>query len=320
MDQRKDDGAVLLTEQESRKDEAQIGLVFAIQPFSVDDGPGIRTAIFLKGCDARCLWCHNPESISPEPQLSYLSHKCVYCGACAAVCSSVHTVSNGRHEINWANATACEDCVKSCPTGALSIIGKSMTVHEVMAVALKDARYYDKTGGGITITGGEPMFQAGFVKALLICAKQHGIHTAIETNGAAPFVQYEELLPYLDLMLFDYKATGGDEYRRLTGLDRETVLDNLGRLRGKGTEIILRCPMIPRVNVTDAHLDFIAELTRTYGNILGFELMPYHALGTAKAKQTGMSVHRFETPDTETVLEWEQHILAKGGRKWEGIR
>lgn len=311
MDQRKDDGAVLLNE---------TGVVFAIQPFSVDDGPGIRTAIFIKGCNARCLWCHNPESISPKPQLSYLAQKCVYCGACATACPGVHTVSEGKHEINWGNCTACEDCVKSCPTGALSMIGKTMTAQEIMAAALRDSRYYSRTGGGVTVTGGEPMSQAGFTKALLVCAKQHGIHAAIETNGAAPFAQYEELLPYLDLILFDYKATGNEQYRRLTGLDRETVLDNLARLSGKGAKIILRCPMIPKVNVTNEHLDFIAELTQTYASILGFELMPYHALGTAKAKQTGMAVHQFETPNTDTVLEWERYILSKGGRILEGIR
>ena len=319
MDQRKDGGAVLLTDAEKAKCEAETGVVFAIQPFSVDDGPGIRTAIFLKGCDARCLWCHNPESISPEPQLSYLSNKCVYCGACALACPSVHTVSEGTHEINWANAAACEGCVKYCPTGALSMIGKTMTAQEAMAAVLKDSRYYSRTGGGVTITGGEPMHQAGFTKALLVCAKQHGLHTAMETNGAAPFAQYEELLPYLDLMLFDYKATGNEQYQRLTGLDRGTVLSNLARLNGRGVKIVLRCPVIPKVNATDEHLDYIAELTRTYANILGFELMPYHAFGAAKAKQTGMAVHTFETPDAQTVLEWEQHILSKGGRKLEGL-
>lgn len=319
MYQRKDDGAVLLTDAEKAKCEAETGVVFAIQPFSVDDGPGIRTAIFLKGCDARCLWCHNPESISPEPQLSYLAQKCVYCGACETARPSVHTVSEARHEIDWVNCIACGECVKKCPTGALSMIGKTMTAQEVMAAALKDNRYYSRTGGGITVTGGEPMVQAGFTKALLVYAKQHGLNTAIETNGAAPFAQYEELLLYLDLILFDYKATGNVQYEQLTGLDRETVLSNLTRFNRAGVKIVLRCPMIPRVNATSEHLDCIAELTRTYENILGFELMPYHPLGTAKAKQTGMAVHRFETPDAQTVLEWERRIVEKGGRKLEGI-
>ncbi|HWR21854.1 MAG TPA: glycyl-radical enzyme activating protein [Feifaniaceae bacterium] len=319
MDQGKNDGAVLLTGAQQATCEAETGNVFAIQPFSVDDGPGIRTAIFLKGCDARCLWCHNPESISPGPQLSFLASKCVHCGACQAVCPGAHTVSEGKHEINWANCAARGACVKACPAGALSMIGKTMTVREAMDSALRDSRYYGGTGGGVTITGGEPMVQAGFTKALLVYAKRHGLHTAIETNGAAPFQKYEELLPYLDLVLFDYKATGNGQYERLTGLDRETVLCNLRHFSERGVNIVLRCPMIPRVNATPGHLDCIAELTRTYGNILGFELMPYHALGTSKAKQTGMDAHPFETPDVQTVMEWERHILAKGGRKLEGI-
>lgn len=293
------------------------GKIFGIQHFSVHDGPGIRTAVFMKGCNLNCVWCHNPESISPKRELSYVETRCTGCGRCESICPEVHHIERGIHVLSRQDCKACGRCADICCSNALSVIGREMGIEEVMAAILRDKKYYRTSGGGMTITGGEPMCQFAFIKTLLACAKQQCINTVLETNGTASLRKYEEILHYVDLVLFDYKATDDVLHERLTGISNRKIRKNLKQLCRAGADMILRCPVIPGVNDNDEHFKAIAELTKAYGNIRGFEIMPYHKLGISKAKQIGKGEPaEFRTPEQAEVDRWKEKILAYGGKEW----
>lgn len=183
-------------------------IVFDIQKFSIHDGPGIRTTVFLKGCPLRCVWCHNPESWRPEPELLFTAAKCSGCRRCAEVCpAGVHSfTADGRHELDRAACVRCGKCVELCPAEALELCGRSFTVEEVMAEVRKDCIFYENSGGGMTLSGGEPMMQFDFLHALLRLAHKAGLHICLETCGFAAWKQYETILPFVDLFLFDIKT------------------------------------------------------------------------------------------------------------------
>lgn len=298
--------------------DAQImGTVFAIQHYSIHDGPGIRTVVFLKGCNMRCEWCHNPESIAFDKEMMYIDHKCISCAACADVCPQVHRFKEGKHIIYRKACVACGKCTEACPSGALSVVGYNIDAKEIISKVLRDQRYYRTSGGGLTISGGEPSCQPSFVEAILTSAKENGVHTAIETNGYFEFDTIEPMLSEIDLFLFDYKATDCDVHCRTTGVGNKRVLTNLARLCAMHAQMILRCPIIPGVNDNDAHFEAIANLTRRYVNILGFELMPYHKLGMSKAAGMGQTPYTtYEEPSKEAVLAWRNKVLRYGGREW----
>ena len=196
------------------------GTVFNIQPFSVYDGPGIRTTVFLKGCNLRCAWCHNPESWQRKPQLQFLAEKCIGCGGCFSACpQGVHVLQNGVHLIDREKCIGCGKCADSCFAGALVITGREMTVDQVMSRIQDDALYFQNSGGGVTFSGGECMIQLDFLEELLQRCKQLGIHTAVDTAGHFPFDRYERILPYTDLFLYDIKAFSTETHRELTGVD-----------------------------------------------------------------------------------------------------
>ncbi len=298
--------------------ETARGIVFGMQRFSIHDGPGIRTVVFLKGCNMNCAWCHNPESISGAPVLSCLENKCNLCGDCVQVCPQVHQIRDGRHSLSRSNCTACGRCARVCCTGALAIIGEETGADDVAREAARDKRYFEQSGGGLTISGGEPMCQSGFLKSICERAKDVGIGVAVETNGYAPFEEYQELFPYVDVFLVDYKLTNAQMHEEWTGVSNQNVCENLERFCKEKIPVILRCPLIPDVNDTEDHFRAIAQITKEYGNILGFEVMPYHRLGSAKAKKTGLKNSReFKVPDLKTVACWKEKIRSYGGRQYE---
>lgn len=294
------------------------GIVFGIQHFSIHDGPGIRTSVFLKGCNLRCAWCHNPESLEMWPQLSYIAERCIGCGACAAACSwSLHHVSEKGHTIEKGCA-GCGACVEACPAEALTLYGKRRSVQEVFAEVELDRRYYtagdDGRCGGLTVTGGEPTMQPEFLKALLKKAKDAEISTVVETNGTASPALYRELMPLTDLFLLDYKMTDSTRHKKWTGQGNERILENLEVMNRAGQPVILRCPIIPGVNDDGEHLRAIAKLTRQYPVIEGCEVMPYHHFGVAKARRIGWeTAMEFPVPEAETVENWKRQIREAGG-------
>ncbi len=288
-----------------------MGLIFDIQKFCIHDGPGIRTTVFFKGCPLRCEWCHNPESKRAKKELIYNPHSCVGCGACAEVCSAEAHILTPMHTVDRSVCTACGKCADVCPTQALSIAGKEMSADEVMREVLRDRAFYETSGGGLTLSGGELFLQFDFALELLKSARENGLHTCVETCG---FTEKEKLLriaAFTDLFLYDWKCTDPALHKRYTGVGNHEILENLRALNDIGASVVLRCPIVPGVNDTEAHFDGIASLAETLPCITAVELEPYHALGTDKAVRLGAEVKRFPTPLPNEIEEWLEALRGK---------
>jgi pyruvate formate lyase activating enzyme len=299
------------------------GMIFDLQRTSLHDGPGIRTAVFLKGCPLRCAWCHNPESQSRQREISFRAEVCVACGECALVCEhGAHIITpantqGATHTYDRALCDRCGECVPACLYDALKIAGQQMTVEDVMREVRKDVRFYARSGGGLTITGGEPMLQPDFTAALLHAAKAEGIHTCVETCGWASQSAYARVLPDVDLFLFDFKATEPDAHRRLTGADNALILANLDFLCTNGANILLRCPLIAGVNDSAAHLAGIAALGRRYPTLLSIDVLPYHNIGNGKYARYGLMnpLPAVETTSEATKQDWVRQLHELGCTK-----
>jgi pyruvate formate lyase activating enzyme len=280
------------------------GVVFDIQRFALHDGPGIRTTVFLKGCPLRCLWCHNPESQAFEPQVAYDAERCQSCEASVqAHAHGVETLGLLADAADFAPGAAAGTLTKACPHGALTVIGQPMTVEEVMAEVLRDEAYYRRSGGGLTLSGGEPLAQPAYAVALLQAAKARGLHTCLDTSGAVARARIVAAAEVTDLFLFDYKATDPAEHRRLTGISNRLILDNLDALYRRGAQILLRCPLVPGVNDTPEHLAGIAALADRYPRLVGVEVMPYHDLGREKASRIGQEYVLAGVPSADDVTK-----------------
>lgn len=288
-------------------------VVIDIQNCSIQDGPGIRTTVFLKGCPLHCLWCHNPESQSFRQELSCSRSLCMNCGACAKVCPhGVHVLHPDYHEIRYEDCKQCGECVKACEIKALHLVGKNYTPDEVIKIVKKDQIFYEQGGGGLTISGGEALSHPEYTKSLLIKAKENQIHTCVETSGFASEKVLRDLLPLVDLFLFDFKVSTQALMEEYVGGKLETILENLDILYQNGKEIVLRCPIIPSVNDNSAHFDAIIELMKKYPNFVGVELMAYHSLGVSKGVNIGKESQEYETPSEETRAHWLNYFHQRG--------
>lgn len=290
-----------------------MGMIFDIQRCSYHDGPGIRTTVFFKGCGLRCAWCHNPESFSAAPQLRFLRHLCTNCGACQASClRGVHQVTAQTHMVEFQRCAACGTCVEHCPTGALSILGYEATVEDIMAVVRRDKPFYQTSGGGLTVSGGEPTAQGAFLQALLEAARAEGIHTCLETNGYIPVHTLEAILPLTDLFLLDYKLSEEEGLEPYTHASGPLWAHTLETLASRNKPVVLRMPVISGINDTPRHFERAARLRRQYPNIQALEIMPYHAIGAPKWEQLGMT---YTMPDLPTVTkeqadQWRSQLQA----------
>lgn len=288
----------------------QSGTIFNIQPFSIYDGPGIRTTVFFKGCNLRCAWCHNPESWLSRPQLEFLEEKCIGCGSCFSACpNSAHIMTETGHVIDKSKCTDCGACAQTCYAGALVLAGRKAGAQEVFERIMEDAPYFKNSGGGVTFSGGESMMQLDFLCELLQMCKEAGIHTAVDCAGNFPFSSFEKILPWTDLFLYDIKAFDPDTHRKLTGVSNERILENLRLLSARGADIFVRIPCIPGGNWQD--MEQIADYLQNL-SVRKVELLAYHRLGEGKRKSLGMEAVTFETPTPEEMEALLERFTSRG--------
>ncbi len=264
------------------------GIIFNIQRFCTSDGPGIRTTVFLKGCPLHCSWCHNPESQDRAPEMIFHRRLCIGCDACAAVCP--HGSARQTLPERTANPDLCGDCLACasiCPAGAIEQSGTAYAIPEVLGIVEQDRVFYEESGGGITLSGGEPLLQFDFVRQLLAAARARRLHTCLETSGAAPWSKLAAILPLVDLFLWDVKDTEPGRHQTATGVASGPLLDNLHRLDQAGGATVLRCILIDGVNLDEAHLAALARLYHSLHHARGLELIPYHPLGESKYASLG---------------------------------
>ncbi len=289
------------------------GIVFNIQKFCIHDGDGIRTCVFLKGCPLRCVWCHNPESIEKNPCLSFDSSKCSSCGRCYDICNA-RINENSILRIQRENCVRCGKCTAVCFNNANEIIGKEMTANEIISEVMKDKMFYETSGGGLTVTGGEPSYQPEFTLELLSLAKESGISVAVETCGIGSRDFYEKTADIGATFLFDIKCIDSSRHRELTGADNAHILSNLQYLFSRGADIIIRLPLIPDCNDSDEDIKLLADFLNKNKDFFRYaEIMPYHSLGIGKAEKIGRKqayIHKNATDDD--ISRWCSLFFSHG--------
>jgi len=281
------------------------GVTFNVQRFSTEDGPGIRTTVFMKGCPLRCRWCHNPEGLSPKPQLVWYDVRCIGARRCLAACpvEALELTPEGMR-IDRERCQPCDLCAEACPSGALELIGRRWTPEELLAQVAKDTAFYETSGGGVTVSGGEPTMQPDFVEAFLRLCREAGIATAFDTCGYADWSVYERLLPYVDLVLFDLKILDRERHHQATGVYPDRILDNAAAIAERGMPMWIRTPIIPGYTDDEENIGALAAFVRDrLPTVQRWDLLAYTNLGVSK-------YHRLDLPYPleEAKLPLREHM------------
>lgn len=291
------------------------GNIIEIQRWSVSDGPGSRTVVFLKGCPLHCPWCANPESQDNARQIGIFSSRCVLCGACERDCKENTAIPAQQGAFRDDRCTACGTCIDSCHADARTWMGEKVTVGEIMETLLKDMIFYRKSGGGVTFSGGEPLTQPGFLSLLLSQCQQVGIHTAVETCGYFSWKSCEETVRMLDFIMFDIKHMDDRTHKRITGVSNTTILENIKRIGMLEIPLVVRIPVIPTLNDSPANILATAHFVREHlPHAIGIEALPYHRLGTNKYAALGMeyTLSHLEPPH-QTKMEQLRTLISNAG-------
>ncbi len=283
------------------------GWIFKVQRHCIHDGPGIRTTVFFKGCPLSCLWCFNPESQNPEPEVVHSPGSCIACGLCVKECPQPGTlgINQGKIIHNKHLCTDCGICTEVCPAGALGFVGYQISAEEIAATALRDKVFYEKSGGGVTLSGGEATTQPEFARDILRLCREEGIHTAIETCGHSPWEDLERILEFTDIVLFDLKVVNSRRHRELTGVSNELILANMQRVSQSGKEMVLRIPVIPGLNDSEEDLVDSIAIIKSLPVCPGVHLLPYELLGVEKYRRLGRD-YRLEGVQLHSEGELEQ--------------
>jgi pyruvate formate lyase activating enzyme len=285
--------------------EGRTGLILHVQRLSTEDGPGIRSTVFFKQCPLACRWCHNPESISPRPELQWFPTRCIGCRSCEDACARACIRLTGEGlQIDRSRCDECGSCASACPSNALETLGRAVSADALVQELVRDRAYYESSGGGVTLSGGEPMAQPGFTAALLRALKDLGIATAVDTSGFASMDSFTRVLPDIDLLLYDLKTIDPDIHRAFTGQANEVVLRNLLQIRGMrhahthGPRLWIRTPLIPGATATEANLRAIGSFLAQYmdGMLERWELCAFNNMCRDKYLRLGITWAYAETP------------------------
>ncbi|WP_293665803.1 glycyl-radical enzyme activating protein [Tepidibacter sp.] len=293
----------------------ETGIVFNMQRFSIHDGPGIRTIAFLKGCPLTCDWCSNPESHKKKPEVMFNLNNCKGCRKCEKVCALGAIDFSLPHRVNQDICTGCGKCVEVCFPRGLVMSGNKRMVEEVIKDLKKDSTQYRRSGGGITLSGGEPLLQQDFSEELLKACKALGWHTAMETTAFAKKDVIEKVIPWVDLVLLDIKSIDASQHKRYTGVNNEIILENAKTIAQLGVEIIVRVPVIPMFNADEKSIRDIANFTKSLGVVKELHLLPYHRLGVNKYECIGKHYPirpNIKTPSEDTMMKLKGIVESVG--------
>ena len=292
------------------------GIVFDIKRYAIHDGPGIRTSVFLKGCLLKCPWCHNPEGKAKEPEFMWWAEKCIGCKDCQSACSKdAISFSDDSLLIDKAKCDFCGACTDACPSEALKLVGEEMTVTQVLKVIEKDRVFYDQSGGGVSLSGGEPLLQPEFSLSLLKACKERGIHTAVDTCGHVDSDVLMRIGEHVDLFLYDLKLINDEKHEKFTGVSNRLILENLKELSDSGQKMVVRLPLVPGINDDETNIQEVGEFFSSLGGVKEINVLPYHKGGVEKSRRLNGpqdQLYENKAPSAQTLNRVERQLRSFG--------